>query len=69
MIPLYPIFIKPARGFSYRRREDGLVAKVVLYQKFPGVLLVDRDGNEYWETRETFWHRYIHADLYGTERN
>lgn len=62
-VPFYPVFIKPAAGFSYRRRSDGLEAKVVLYQKFPGVLVVDRAGNEHWETRETFWQNWRHIDL------
>ena len=68
-MPFYPIFIKPALGFVYRRRCDGVLAAVMTYAKFPGVHLVDQGGGQHWETRETFWQRWVHTDLYSPEGN
>ena len=66
----YPVFIRPARGYVYRRRHDGVIARVDQYRVTTSrVRLVDKAGKYYIETPGSFWDRWVHADLYDTERN
>lgn len=66
----YLVSVIPARGWRYRRRSDGTLARVVIYStSADSVRLWDRSGGRHCETVEGFWSNWTHVDLYDPRRN